>query len=61
MLDYYHYLPIFFNGLREDKEPYQFIAEQGLKYLLEKGGSKIVPVIPQLILPIKSRCLTQWH
>ncbi|PRP82165.1 hypothetical protein PROFUN_10436 [Planoprotostelium fungivorum] len=52
-LDYHHYLPIFFEGLREPKEPHKFLAREGIKDLLSKGGSKILPVIPQLILPIK--------
>lgn len=53
-LDYHHYLPIFFDGLREKQEPCKFLALQGVKDLLSKGGSKILPVIPQLIIPIKS-------
>lgn len=53
-LDYHHYLPIFFDGLREKEEPYKFIAEQGCYDLLEKGGSKILPTIPQLIIPLKT-------
>jgi len=52
-LDYHHYLPIFFDGLRELDEPYRFLAAQGCFDLLEKGGSKILPTIPQLIIPIK--------
>lgn len=52
-LDYHHYLPIFFDGLRELEEPFKFIAMQGCFDLLEKGGSKILPTIPQLIIPIK--------
>jgi len=52
-LDYHHYLPIFFDGLRELEEPFKFIAMQGCLDLLEKGGSKILPTIPQLIIPIK--------
>lgn len=53
-LDYHHFLPIFFEGLRETVEPYQLLAKQGVYDMLAKGGSKILPVIPQLILPIKS-------
>lgn len=52
-LDYHHYLPIFFDGLRELEEPFKFIAFQGCMDLLEKGGSKILPTIPQLIIPVK--------
>lgn len=55
-LDYKHYLPIFFDGLRENEEPYKFLAREGVFNLLEKGGSeKILPVIPQLIIPVKSK------
>lgn len=53
-LDYHHYLPIFFDGLREKEEPYRFMAVQGTFDLLEKGKTKIVNCIPQLIIPIKS-------
>merc|ERR1719401_3416650 len=53
-LDYHHYLPLFFDGLREKEEPYRFLAVQGVYDLLEKGGSKILPVVPQLIIPIKT-------
>jgi hypothetical protein len=27
-LDFHHYLPIFFDGLREKEEPYRFLAVQ---------------------------------
>ena len=53
-LDYHLYLPIFFEGLREAGEPYKFLAERGCGELIEKGGNKLLPVLPQLILPIKS-------
>ena len=35
-LDYHHYLPIFFDGIREVGEPYQFLARQGTYDLLAK-------------------------
>lgn len=54
-LDYHHYLPLFFDGLCELDFPYEFFARQGIHDLLEHGGSKILPVIPQLIIPIKSK------
>lgn len=54
-LDFHHYLPLFFSGLIETEEPYAFIAQQGLQDLLQKGGNRILPVVPQLILPIKRR------
>ena len=54
-LDYHYYLPLLFDGLRENKHPYVFIAVNGIEDLLSKGGSKkILPVVPQLIIPIKS-------
>jgi hypothetical protein len=58
-LDYHHYLPIFFDGLREKEAPYRFLATQGCFDLLEKGGSKILPTIPQLIIPIKTALNTR--
>ena len=56
-LDYHHYLPIFFDGGRERIDPYRSFAIMGTYDLLDKGGSKILPVIPQLIIPIKSKQL----
>lgn len=52
-LDYHHYLPLFFDGLKEVKHPYEFFARQGSHDLLEHGGSKILPVVPQLIVPLR--------
>ena len=52
--DYRHYLPLFFDGLCETSHPYEFFARQGVHDMLEHGGPKILPVIPQLIIPIKS-------
>ena len=56
-LDYHHYLPIFFDGLRERIDPYRFLSILGTYEMLEKGGTKILPVIPQLIIPIKSKII----
>lgn len=58
-LDYHHYLPIFFDGIREKEEPYRFFAVQGVADMLEKGGSKVLPVVPQLIIPIKTALNTR--
>jgi len=52
-LDLHHYLPLFFSGLCETEEPYAFLARQGIHDLLDKGGNRILPVVPQLIIPIK--------
>jgi len=54
-LDYHHFLPKFFDGIREKQDPYRFLAIQGTIEMLEHGGAKILPVIPQLIIPIKSK------
>lgn len=54
-LDYHHYLPMFFDGLCETVHPYEFFARQGVHDMLEHGGPKIQPVIPQLIIPMKSK------
>jgi len=58
-LDYHHYLPIFFDGIREKEEPYRFLAIKGVEDMLAKGGTKILPVIPQLIIPIKTALNTR--
>jgi hypothetical protein len=34
-LDYHHYLPIFFDGIRETDEPYRFLAVKGVEDLLK--------------------------
>jgi hypothetical protein len=60
-LDYHHYLPIFFEGLREKADPYRFLAVQGIFDLLEHGQARVLPVIPQLIIPIKTALNTRDH
>merc|ERR1719386_238994 len=58
-LDYHHYLPIFFDGLREKEDPYRFLSVQGTYDMMEKGGAKLLPVVPQLIVPIKTALNTR--
>ncbi|XP_041669276.1 parkin coregulated gene protein [Cheilinus undulatus] len=60
-LDYHRILPLFFDGLCETKHPYEFFARQGIHDLLDHGGPKIQPVIPQLIMPIKNALNTRNH
>ncbi|KAM5129065.1 parkin coregulated gene protein [Mantella aurantiaca] len=60
-LDYHHYLPLFLDGLCETAHPYEFLARQGVHDLLEHGGPKILPVIPQLIIPLKNALNTRLH
>lgn len=52
-LNYNHYLPLFFEGLREKQDPYRFIAVQGTFDMLDEGEANVGKVIPQLIIPIK--------
>jgi hypothetical protein len=58
-LDYHHYLPIFVDGLREKEDPYRFLSVQGLNDMLEVGGQKVLPVVPQLIVPLKTALNTR--
>jgi hypothetical protein len=58
-LDFHHYLPIFFDGLREVEEPYAFLAEQGVYDMMHMGSHKVLPVIPQLIIPTKTALNTR--
>lgn len=54
-LDFHYYLPLLFDGLRELEHPYVFLSANGIEDLLAKGGGakRILPVVPQLIMPIK--------
>lgn len=63
-LDFHHYLPLFFSGLRETEEPYAFLAQQAMTDILKPaeasmGQGKILPVLPQLIIPIKEALNTR--
>uniref|UniRef100_A0A673C7B5 PARK2 co-regulated n=1 Tax=Sphaeramia orbicularis TaxID=375764 RepID=A0A673C7B5_9TELE len=58
-LDYNHYLPLFFDGLRETVHPYEFFARQGVHDMLDHGGPKIQPILPQLITPIRKALNTR--
>lgn len=60
-LDYHHYLPLFFDGLTETAFPYELFARQGIHDMLDRGGPKILPVIPQLIMPIRNALNTRNH
>lgn len=58
-LDYHHYLPIFFEGLREKEDPYRYLSIQGCHDMLESSTTKVLPVVPQLIIPIKTALNTR--
>lgn len=50
------YLPLFFEGLREQGEPYRFLAQQGIAELLEYPHGvyeKVSPCVPLLVLPLR--------
>jgi hypothetical protein len=34
--------------------PFAFLSKQGMYNMMQVGSTKIVPVIPQLIIPIKT-------
>ncbi|KAK9506944.1 hypothetical protein O3M35_008789 [Rhynocoris fuscipes] len=53
-LDYHYYLPLFFDGLTEVEHPFKFFAKQGIHDMLVNGKGKVLPVLPQLIIPIKN-------
>ena len=53
-LDYMYYLPIFFDGLKERREPYSYLALHGTLYLLKHGGNKILPCVRDIVLPFKA-------
>lgn len=40
-------------------DPYRFLSVQGVFDMLDKGGAKVLPVIPQLIIPIKTALNTR--
>jgi len=58
-LDMHHYLPIFMDGIREKEDPYRFLSVEGTHNILDRGGNKILPVVPQLIIPIKTALNTR--
>jgi len=58
-LDFHHYLPLFFEGLREIEHPYTFFARQGIHDMLIQGCDKVLPVVPQLIRPIREALNTR--
>ena len=58
-LDFHHYLPLFFSGLRELEQPYEFLAYEGVMDMITNGVGKVLPVIPQLIIPIKTALNTR--
>ncbi|KAJ1444788.1 parkin co-regulated protein [Pelagophyceae sp. CCMP2097] len=61
-LDYAHYLPIFFDGIRCAEDPYRFVARQGCKELVDAARGYpdcILPVLPDLIMPLRLALTTK--
>ena len=60
-LDFHHYLPIFFDGLREVEQPYAFLAEQGVYDMMSSGWQKVLPceVIKRPRRPLQSGSLSR--
>ncbi|XP_026291848.1 parkin coregulated gene protein homolog [Frankliniella occidentalis] len=58
-LDYHHFLPMFFDGLCETEHPYKFFARRGIHDMIKNAPHKVLPVVPQLIIPIKNALNTR--
>lgn len=59
-LEYKHFLPTFFDGLREKMDPYRFISILGTFNLIDEGSvDKIYNCIPQLVYPLKTALNTR--
>ncbi len=53
-IDVSYFLPIFVDGLRERKQPFRFVAQEGTLQLIKFGDrSQIISCLPELIYPIK--------
>ena len=58
--DFHHYLPLFISGLREEEEPFRFVSEEGTLDLIAAGGeAKVLPVVPEIIIPMKKAFATR--
>eukprot|EP01029_Cantina_marsupialis_P028476 TRINITY_DN776215_c0_g1_i1.p1 TRINITY_DN776215_c0_g1~~TRINITY_DN776215_c0_g1_i1.p1 ORF type:complete len:181 (+),score=43.94 TRINITY_DN776215_c0_g1_i1:137-679(+) len=58
-IDYSRQLPLFFDGILDEDEPYCFIAREGIFGLLEYGEGKVIPVFDLLIPKIKKALQTK--
>ena len=54
-LNLQHYLPLFVDGVREQQQPYMCLATEGAEALVKAtaGTDRLLPLVPQLILPLK--------
>ena len=51
-LDYDFYLPIFFEGLRERRDPCAFLARRGILDMIAAGPHRILAVLPKVRSPL---------
>jgi hypothetical protein len=58
-LDLHEFLPVFMSGMREIEEPYMSLAQHGTQDLLDTGGDRVLPVVPQLIEPMREALVTR--
>lgn len=61
-VDYGFYLPLFFEGLREQEFPYQFLARQGMVELVNAAKGKpgrILPFVGNIVGPIRTNMSTR--
>ncbi|KAA0157232.1 hypothetical protein FNF29_00584 [Cafeteria roenbergensis] len=58
-VDLHHFLPVFVSGLREVEEPYMSLAQFGTQDLLAVGGDRLLPVVPQLVQPLREALATR--
>jgi hypothetical protein len=58
-LDISYYLPVFLDGLKEQAEPFKFIAYEGAKALVVHGGRRILACIADCVLRLKGAFKTR--
>lgn len=51
-LDFFYYLPLFFEGLMETQYPYDKLAEMAVHDMVTHGGLRVTPVVPHIALPV---------
>lgn len=58
-LDLHELLPVFMSGMREVEEPYMSMSQYGTHDLLATGGDRVLPVVPQLVEPMREALVTR--
>uniref|UniRef100_A0A7S1TRG1 Uncharacterized protein n=1 Tax=Phaeomonas parva TaxID=124430 RepID=A0A7S1TRG1_9STRA len=60
-LDYEYYLPIFFEGIRCQRDPYRFLARQGVLELLDASRGypeRVLPYLESIVVPLRDAVVT---